>query len=203
MTVQVGEAIRVTLEYTLAGGNVAQNVRHYRNDAGSPQADQDAVDDMEIFANLFAGFWQGVASNVAVISLVRVSIFQGGLFIPIGSANLGIIGGQGSEQMPHGVCGLARGSVTGTTGQWRVFTPGVPENLVVNGTWTVGAVATLVSLGNVVVSVIDPIGLGAVGTWTPGVLTGVPVPTFKTLIGNSIGNAIPAYQRRRKPGVGI
>lgn len=100
---------------------------------------------------------------------------------------------------PHGACALLSGQVFQDRGVCKLYFPGIADNLLTNeGLWNGTVLADLALAG--VQFLVGPNAVNGinleVGSWSKATLTFKPIGTSAT------AQAIPAYQRRRKPGVG-
>lgn len=99
----------------------------------------------------------------------------------------------------HGACALLTGQVFQDRGVVKLFFPGIADNLLTNeGLWN-GAVLADLALASVPFllgpSAVNGVGID-VGSWNR------KDKVFKRIGTSATSHAIPAYQRRRKPGVG-
>jgi len=100
---------------------------------------------------------------------------------------------------PHGAAALLTGQVFQDRGVVKLFFPGIADNLLTNeGLWN-GTVLADLALASVPFllgpSSVNGVGID-VGSWSRSNLVFKPIGTSAT------SHATPAYQRRRKPGVG-
>ena len=100
-----------------------------------------------------------------------------------------------NEMLPHGVCMLFSARLSGAgRGSARIFLPGFTEAAAAAGIWLP---AVIVAMAPAIVDWATTFGVG--NRWNPG--THSALKGFRTMILPQARN-IPAYQIRRKPGVG-
>lgn len=116
----------------------------------------------------------------------------------------GWVGGATSDPLPQGVCALVTLPTNVSRRRGRKFFGGYTEgNNSSAGTWSAGAITRLANLGayllgNQIISAVPGTTMqyGVVSEGLLGAFS-FTVPTTGT------PSAVPAYQRRRRPGVGI
>jgi hypothetical protein len=160
----------------------------------------DAVDDWEaylttIFNEIHPEVADVVTAGGAVLYKVNViggeEVLEFAGLVPMtpGPSNT-------NEMLPHGVCGLISADLDGLgRGSAKKFFPGFTEAAADNGIWIA---ATQTRLANAATAWGARFGPG--DDWIPGTWS---IPKgFRSFV-QIRGRAEPAYQRRRKPGVGI
>lgn len=123
--------------------------------------------------------------NLTTNTLMDVVTWTGDAFMAVG------------ELLPLGIAGL----VTANTGtpkvRGRKFIPAITENSCTDSLWTGATVTALTNFAAMYIGAF--IGVESAAPWAPGVRSssGIFRPFTEALVSN-----IPAYQRRRKQGVG-
>lgn len=206
MTINVNDILRVVLQFTMPGSTVSELVWHYLVTAGSGGADQDVIDDIVTaadlaFDNIVARMNNGIAGATA--DLFR---WDSGLNrwdgLATGDATV-IVATGANDMLPHGVAALVKFFTLVGRRQGRKFIPGFIETSQTGGEIVGAAVTDLV---NFALDFHDDV-VSAPVTLSPGNFNvDAASPLFETFAewGGTIQIATTmAYQRRRKPGVGI
>lgn len=194
------EILRFVIRYTQPGSGECQNVFHYVLE-GNTQTDEDIFDVMLAWLTLdWAPGWEEVAANVAtIIGCTADIVGTDGLTIrAVGAQPLDIDGTVGDQSMPAAVAALLTASTDDPRARGRKFVPGVSEGQIDNGLFAAGATALFTVL---LEAYIDSLTAGSGSALVPGVLS-LTDAAFKAFNGGGTTTLIPAYQRRRKPGVG-
>lgn len=203
MAISEGTILRIVLNLLWDDGNIMQNVFNaVLTTAGTSDDEDDVADDMaewmdEIMANVVNRLSNELtAGEVTCYEYDAVDDdwdeFGSALatFVPAGT----------DVPLPHGVAALVRANSTDPDIQGKKYIGGLDESASQSGGWTSAVLTTLVAL---TVDWVTPfVGTTTAATFTPGVWS--PTETvFKAFGATSFVNSIPAYQRRRKQGVGI
>lgn len=157
----------------------------------------------EIGAHLTA-LWNEVRDNTPGESKwneceVYYSLPSTNEWLELGNLVLGLTGNDTSDPLPAGTSATVTGPTSQPKRRARKFLPPFGETYSDAQQWTAGALTRLASWALTWLTGIDtvdpsewiyPIALNAV-TWAWSALT------------SARANAVPGYQRRRKPGVGI
>lgn len=203
MAVEIGDVIRAVVQISMPDVVEANNVWDWeRVDAEATSPTNNAVN-AAIAAKIVEiyGEWAPSMADVciAVASTHYKMGFELGQWVVqelMGTHATGVAGTNVNEMMPHGVCGL----ITMPTGisktRGRRFFPGISENEVADGTLIAAALDNLLDAGE---AYLEDITVSSIYTLRPKLLD--KIGATRTFL--SVGaNGIPAYQRRRKPGVG-
>lgn len=201
MAISAGDILRVVLEYAFPGAGTALNVFHYIYSGGD--VDETTVMDaiVEWAENEWGATWAGMASSTATLEGVRVEEVNvaGELLRDVGAELIGIVGTNGADVMPAAVSAYVQGYTNVPQVFGRKYVPGISEASIDNGTFTAGQLAQLALL---LLDYIDEINVGTGQNLFPGVLS-KRENAFKSFTNVGLFNNLPAYQRRRKSGVGI
>lgn len=195
-----GEILRGTMKYSQAGGGEAQNVFHWLF-SGEEAPDGDVLNEMVSFVDDWLDAWQDWADNSSVLKecLFEVVDGVGAVLRTIGVVSRFQNGDGGSGQVAAGVAGLINAPTVGSQRRGKKFVPGAEEDNIFDGVLTDVGLTRLVALGLVYRALYPDQG---VFTLVPGVLS-VTYQVFRPFTGSLEIDALPAYQRRRKAGVGI
>lgn len=194
------EIIRAVLSYTHPAGSVAQNVFTWELQ-DEDTADGEILDGIDAWVDAeWADTWINIADSNVMLYLCEVDVLN---------ANGTVKRNIGEEIYAH--TGVNVGDVTGAAVSGffqmdtarpksfgRKYTPGVPEAAIDEGTIGAAFLAQLVALFLVTTTGID---IGIAGLLAPGILSRV-TEGFLEFTGAGYSTDVPAYQRRRKPGVG-
>lgn len=165
---------------------------------GTLSAAQGAEDADEFVTNLFTDMntvlWEGLSWYGCTFDALEGSNVSG--FIPLTAPVPGVAT---TDPLPPGVAMLAFLPTGETRRQMRKFIPGLTEAAIGAfggfGSGTVSAIAAILADYLLVPFV------GTNGTWQYGTYNGDRTPAFAQPTALNV-SAIPAYQRRRKQGVG-
>lgn len=202
MTLTTGDIVKVVATIAWLDGNIMQNVFNATlSGAGGPWADADVVGDALAWVNnMFANMTTSL-SDECDGSQIQVYVYDSiDLdFDEVGSNAWTYDPSSTSDQIPRGAAGLMTCRSDDPDVQGKKYLGGLTESGITDGLF-VGAVLTAM-LAFAADWVTAFTGAVSGATWTPGIWS----PTGNVIFdcGSSItASAIPAYQRRRKRGVG-
>lgn len=203
MSVTDGTILRMVVSILWTDGNIMQNVYNaVVTGGGSPWDAEDIVLDAiswaeDLYFNLTA-----YISDECDGSQVQVYEYDAidddwdevgsGPFVwnPTGS----------DSQMARGVAALVNLKTTDPDVSGKKYVGGMVANAASEGLWGAGTITALASYA--VDWYAGFVGTDSGATWTPGIWS-VAHTVFKTAIAQVVIPTIPAYQRRRKRGIGI
>lgn len=188
------EIIQVIAEMALAGQQIL-NIYHAISSS--------AVDDDDLMIDLGRGleqvydqFLANLANDLTFVSL-KFNNVSDETFIGEGTWPTFTAGGSSGQFLPLGVAGLITLPTSQPKVRGRKFFAGFTEGDITDGVWDSSLTNALVDAGAILV---DPFaGFESGEPWAFGVVNQSGV--FKDFISFGVSN-IPAYQRRRKQGVG-
>lgn len=203
MSIIVGDILRVVAVMIWDDGGIAQNVFNaVISGTGGPYDEQDIVDDAEAWLDdMYANLTSKCPTELDG-SEVRVYIYDGidDDWDEVGSNVWGWNPSATDSQLPRGVAGLINAKTLDPDVSGKKYLAGFTELQNEEGLWAAATLASMVLFG------VDwtTAFVGAVSTadWVPGVWSVVNT-NLHPFSGTEIIPTIPAYQRRRKPGVGI
>lgn len=203
MSVSTGDILRIVATMVWTDGNVMQNVFNaVISGAGGPWDNEDVIGDAltwieTVYGNLTS--W--------TVDEVDGSQIQGYKYDAVGddwdefaSENWVWDPADNTEQLPRGAAALINLKTEDPDVSGKKYFGGATENSLVDGLWHSGYVTVLIAAG--VDWVADFVGSETGASWAPGVWS----PTNKAFYNAGTVMVIPfvpAYQRRRKRGVGI
>lgn len=203
MSITIGDILRVVAVIQWVDGDIMQNVFNaVITGTGGPYTDGDIVDDAvawmdEIYANFTA-----TATNEMNGSEVRLYKYDAidDDWDEVGSDSWTWNPGGAGEYLPRGVAGLINCKTTDPDVNGKKYFGGLTEAHTADGlfiaTWNV--LAALMAADWLTAFV----GGTSTANWQPGVWSVVNT-NFFAATGTAIIPTIPAYQRRRKDGIGI
>jgi len=190
---------RTTVTIIQPDGSIANNVFTAAWNGTSPRDDQDAVDDFKLYLD----------DMYAVIGLdmnedYEIRDFEVGRVIPgsdpeqlqfIGIGDITPQPSNVNEPLPYGVAMLFSARLNGPGGgSGKKYWPGFTEAACIAGIWDPLVVNNMVPAAQIWADL-----FGSTGEWIPGSYS--LSKGFRALLRESV-RSIPAYQRRRKQGVG-
>lgn len=200
MTVQIGDIVRAVLSYTHPNASIAQNVFTWElTDAAADE--DDLLADLSAWAsNIWGGAWDALSAVDCELFLVEVDLLNGDgtVMANIGSDVFSIPGTNDVDVASPAVSGYIQAESTRTKSLGKKYLPFITEESITDGIIVTAAMVHLAALFGIYV---DPLALTVTGILVPGVLSRI-TETFQEFTGSGYTTDVPAYQRRRKPGVG-
>lgn len=203
MSITVGDILRVVAVLNWTDGNIMQNVFNATiAGSGGPFTDSDIVADAIAWINpMYVNLTAAVSENVDG-SEVRVYLYDAvdDDWDEVGSTLWAWNPSATTDEIPRGVAALLNAKTTDPDVNGKKYFGGLTEPSATDGLWTAGVLSDLADWGS------DWVGTFTGGTsgasWVPGIWS--PTGTnFFAFSGTVIIPTIPAYQRRRKRGVGV
>lgn len=204
--IDLNDVLRVVAEWDAPEGTVAQLVWHYLVTSGNNDDPQDVLDD--IITSLNAA-WANIEAYVSIDYLgSTIELFKydmgnhqwDGVAADIMAA---VDGGSGVDMVPHGAAGLVKMFTTAARRQARKYLFGIIETMTLNGNWTAAVVTALAlfaaDLDDQVAAPLTTLTFGTFNVDDTSPLYETFSPTNQVVQ----AEALPAYQRRRRPGTGI
>jgi len=202
----LNDVARMVLTGSAPLSSVFQNVFHWKQVSGTSIADNDALGDFigqftTAFLNIDQNISTGYAWHTGEMYLWDFTNHQwNGVssvsFTPVAGTLVG-------DAVAHGVAVLGKFLTQSLRRQGRTFVPGWGEAYNTNGAVQAARLAEFVLYLQDLDDILSPAG----GTLQMGTFNVDPLSpyyeTFSPVTGSVIGNDIMAYQRRRKPGVGL
>jgi len=203
MTIPTDAILRVVWQMLLPDNVILQNVFYtqFDND-GTGNDDSDVVLDLvdwmeDIYTNLAAS----MDSNVIVQEMIAyIRDVVGGDWDEIGTGVPSVTPSAAGAMAPHGVAALQHARTTNPDVSAHKYYGGLPDDSVLDSDLSTGILVNIVLAGADWVA--DFVGVATGSNFNPGVWS--PTKTgFFAFNGVFVTNGQVAYQRRRKPGVGI
>lgn len=201
MTVAINEVLRVTLEFESPNASTQYNVFTYSMQTQASD-ESDVVDELEaFFGTTWKGAWALLGSDEVTFvgGQVAVMNLDGTVNRNIGSFLVNALGAVGTQVVSAAESAymLAYTDLPKTRGS--KYIPGMGESSVDSGQLSTAAQGYLAAM---LVLYLATINMASGGKLVPGVLSKTLL-AYKPFNASGIIESIPAYQRRRKPGVGI
>jgi hypothetical protein len=203
MSVTDGTILRVVVTLLWTDGNIIQNIFNaVVTGGGSPWDDDDIVLDAISWAeDLYANVTTFVGTE---IDGSQVQVYEYDAvdddWDEVGSGPFVWDPTGNTDELPRGVAGLINLKTTDPDVSGKKYVGGLVEGDLSEGLWSAATVAALL---NFAVSWYTGFaGTDSAATWTPGIWSIVET-VFKAAVAQVIIPTIPAYQRRRKRGVGV
>jgi len=201
MTVEAGDILKIVLEYVYPGAGTALNIFHYFY-GGEAVEDTDIMDVIEAFFDVeWGGKWEDLAPSTAEIDNLQVVIVDnsGTTIRDLGFRLINHAGNIGADVTPAANSAYLQGNTIVPQVRGSKYVPALSENAITAGILNAGAVATLLLLlGDYLQDLVVTPG----NVLRPGVLSSRE-GGFLGFETGGVFSDIPAYQRRRKVGVGI
>lgn len=201
MTILDGTALKVVQEINLPDGVIAMNIYYFETSFADSQEEVDIIDAVETWIEtLYTTIIDAVAD---VVSLGEFTLYR---YIPLtdewdneGTGVPSVVFAETSDMLPHGVSALVRAYSYDTRSIARKYIPGFGESEQTDGAWVAIALTALAAYG----AEWSSTALVSPGnSLRPGVWDTVS-SEIHILNQTEVVLAEPAYQRRRRPGVGI
>lgn len=195
---------RIVAEWTLANGQVGQNILHANVINGEVANQADLVQDIADAIFDILGPWLVQVASTVILELVRVYLLNqaDGTVTPVGTQVINEAGGSLLDSLPAQVAVKVNQYVDGRSRPFGIFLPAPAEGANIGG-GLLGSVAQVAAMNSALI-----------GTQTKVMsLTGLVYrptaysrkdQTTVSLIGAAVEvNDVFDSQRRRKPGVGV
>lgn len=203
MSITVGDVLRIVVTMVWLDGDLAQNIFNaVIAGTGGPFDDGDIVDDAVDWAQTMFANLTTFQSDEIDGSQVQVYIYDpvDDDWDEVGSASFPYNPTGAADQMPRGVAGLINAKTLDPDVSGKKYVAALMENNADHGLWSAGLITGLANFAA------DWTGLFTGGTsgasWVPGVWSQKQT-NLRAMTGDVIIPSIPAYQRRRKQGVGV
>lgn len=203
MTLSTGDIVKIVSTLLWTDGNVMQNVFNaVLTGAGGPWDEADIIDDSLVWlADMFGEI------TTVVSDTVDGSSSEGYVYDAIDddwdqfeTDNWTFNPSNATGELPRGAAALLNAKTTDPDVNGKKYLGGFAEGSLALGLWGAATVADLVDFG--AGWVIPFVGATSGADWTPGIWS----PTRTVFLPSNLVvtiPTIPAYQRRRKRGVGI
>lgn len=203
MSITVGDILKIVAVLQWVDGDIMQNVFNLEViGSGGPYDEEDVVDDMvEWMDDLYGASPARVSEDVDGAE-VRVYVWDPGDqdWDEVGIDSFGFLGTDTADVLPRGVALLVNAKSTDPDVNGKKYFGGATEATQTDGLWTAAMIASYVSIATIWVQ--DFVGTTTGADFDPGIWS-VKNLSFHGMTGTIIIPSIPAYQRRRKQGVGI
>lgn len=203
MTVPANAILRLVATLAMPDSTIAQNIFYLKFLAdGTSTDEQDVLDDCEAYIDAIYTELEGAMSTA--VSGVEMHVYirdvVGGDWDEIGKNAWTFVGTNATDMAPHGVAALVHARTTDPDVNAAKYFPGFVEANFTGSTVIASALTVLVAASVDWVTVFA--GPNTLSAFDPGVWSTKNLAFFDFNL-TTIIPTIVAYQRRRKPGVGI
>ena len=203
MSVLEGDILRIVAELAFADASLMQNVFNaVLTTEGGSTDDTDTVDDMVewmegMYANMSGNLHQDITTSEVVVYVYDPVDDD---WDEVGRSPWTLTTNSGTHLLPRAAAALIAAESLDPDVTGRKYLGGLTEGGYENSAWVA---AVLTNLGLFAADwVAQFVGTTTGGTFTPAVWS-VPLGAVQAFNGVTFINSVAAYQRRRKPGVGI
>ena len=195
-----GDIIRAALRYSSLGASEQLNVFWYEVRGvgiGNPAMLQELA---TFFTDIWAPTWALIASDASQIVDLSVDIMNpdGTVKVNVGIEPIGVFGDAMQGVTPAANAGYLLAQTALPKSRGSKYIPGISEDAITDGTFSGGAVINLLALAALYLLPVET----AVGAILQTGILSRPLAAFVEFIVEASTTDVPAYQRRRKPGVG-
>lgn len=197
----VGDIIKTTLFHSVPNSGEALLVFHHVVETADMFNNNLKAAVIDWVENDWGPDWADLGALVAEINRVLIQKVNtaGEILLEIADETVDVPGNVATPCDAAGVAGFMHASTAQPKVRGRKFIPGIADEKLSNGKLTATALAELAILAtHYIEDIPEPVGGGQLG---PGVRSN-SLSAFVPFSGSVVITDIPAYQRRRKPGVG-
>lgn len=200
MTILQDELIRVVISYSAPHASIAQNVFLYQLTGANAQEDTLMTDVKDFFEAELLDHWASMASENASAFLIEFDIITlfGLVDRNLGEFDLDVPGTSVSEVASAAVSAYNQVTTERTRSVIKKYWPFIAEVIITDGGLSAAGVA---AMAFILLDMLDGIPVTGGGHLEPGIRSTVD-DTWYPIIQAGYVTDVPAYQRRRKPGVG-
>lgn len=200
MSIENGTVLKVVQHITMPDAVDHINTYFFNCDFAATQTDQQVINNLESWIEALYTTIDDLLSDE--LSMGEMEVYERdtvlGRWDLIGSAYPTVTLAATSEMLPHGVCALVRAYTVNPRVISRKYLGGLTEGAQEDGVWNSAAVTALTAFGN---AWDDVETITANNDLVPAVWSTVTLGALD-LNGVEVVPTVPAYQRRRRPGVG-
>lgn len=198
---EIGEIIRLVIHYSQPNAGDCQNVFHFLMTDDEP-SDSGLLEGIATWVtDVWADDWAGIAASVANVEYIDVDVVNtlGEVLRNVGGAVIDVSGESVTQVTSAAVSAYILAYTELPKQRGSKYIPGLSEDAVASGSLNPAVLGVMASLlADFLMDISIPDG----GSLTPGVLSKT-LGTFVPFLTSGALEVLPAYQRRRKAGVGI
>ena len=200
MTIAGGSSLKVTQEVIMPDSVVAMNIFYFVADFAVDQYETAIVNNSKLWIEALYGSLVDEMSDLLTLGTMTVYGYNSitDLWDNKGTHAPSVTFTGESEMLPHGVAALVRAYSTDSRAIARKYLPGFVEVAQADGVWVSSVLAALADFLDLW-GTVQEISTG--NELVPAVWSVAQSRTFE-LTGTGVILSEPAYQRRRRPGVG-
>lgn len=200
MSVADNSILRVAAHFAVYGSSDAVNIFHVVMDSVGDVSEANVLADLRDYVEDMYANLEGYYSSADGLDELEAWVWNETLarWDSIGAVDGTWTGTQGSSsRLPVGVAPLIQASTTDAHARGRKYLIPMLETALEGGTWETAVLTALAAAAADWITTY----IGNYAEWAPGVWQEA-TEAFKQFSGTATVNSVPAYQRRRKPGVG-
>lgn len=192
--------VRVNIHYTLPNASDIMNVFHFRLLGGSMDNSLLASALEGWVESIWGDVWKALAVGACQLDRWEADVvnLDGTVAETIGSGSINLDGTVTGDALPAGNAAYMLAYTAVPKARGSKYIPGLGDNNVADGVLNAGG---LVALANALLVFLADVSLGGGLSLTPGVLSKA-LGVFLAFQNSGLVDDRPAYQRRRKRGVG-
>lgn len=198
MAVEAGSILRAVATFDLGGFSIAQNRYHVALMNEADQGDEDVVEACKTYVAAIMANVAGIIAPTVSLEFVETYLYNAGLWEPLGSATSTWVGTGTGDRLPSGVAAMLTATKARSGYLDRKYLAGLTEAQVSGDEWVAGA---LTALGNAADDWVAEYTAGN-GVLLQPISVNESTGIAKYLVSGAAVARV-AYQRRRKPGVGL
>ena len=203
MAISTGDILRIVATMLWSDGNVMQNVFNaVISGAGGPWPNEDVIGDALTWVEAMYDAIPAIISDEVTGSQIVGYVYDsvGDDWDEFASENWAWDGTNITDQIPRGAAGLLNLKTSDPDVNGKKYIGGIAEDRITDGLFTGTCITDLIAYG--VQWATDFVGSDTLADWAPGVWSPKNTAFYDAGLVIIIPT-IPAYQRRRKRGIGI
>jgi len=202
MSLSNGDILRIAVSLLMPDSVIAQNIFYAVLTAGTdPYDEADIISDVKDYIEDIYESWDSIGDSGVSLDNIQVYVYDSvdDDWDEVGSDTSSVAGLVSGDMLPHGVAAYTQARTTDPDVSASKYWPGLTETSQSEGNWVSATMTQLAALAAIWVA--GDTGAASGATLEAGVWS-TKNTNFFAFNGNVVVNGFPAYQRRRKPGVG-
>lgn len=200
MTIATTRPLKLVQRFTMPDSVEAINVFYFETDFTTPQAESTVISQLEDWIeDLYGTLTTAITSDT---TLGTFTLYEWDTlntqWDSVGEGSPSVSFAATGNMLPHGVAALVRAYSENSRSIGRKYIPGMSDQTQVDGDWTAATLTALAAFGNMWDNTPS---WGTAESLIPSVWSRFYMD-MRHLSGVEVILAQPAYQRRRRPGVG-
>ena len=202
MSVVTNTVLRAVASLLMPESVIAQNIFYSLiSGGGGPWDDDDVVSDIVDWIEDIYTSWGSIGDNNVALNTIQVYKYDSidDDWDEVGDDTSEVDGLVAGDLLPHGVAGYTIARTLDPDVSASKYWPGITETSQTEGSWVGAALTQMLAMN--VIWMEDDVGAASGADFNPGVWS-VKNNAFFEFGDTHLVKGSPAYQRRRKPGVG-